>query len=105
MSESSVPVSYTHLMVIVGGADESVVGNVHQFPQLFDAGDDLIHIFPVSYTHLDVYKRQLATQPEMLLCDEPTSALDPLTTKSMLALLTDINKKCSLSFVERICGR
>ena len=32
-------------MVIVGGADESVVGNVHQFPQLFDAGDDLIHIF------------------------------------------------------------
>ena len=54
-----------------------------------------------------------ATQPEMLLCDEPTSALDPLTTKSMLALLTDINKKLGvtiiiitheLSVVQAICS-
>ena len=57
--------------------------------------------------------RALATQPEMLLCDEPTSALDPLTTKSMLALLTDINKKLGvtiiiitheLSVVQAICS-
>ena len=49
----------------------------------------------------------------MLLCDEPTSALDPLTTKSMLALLTDINKKLGvtiiiitheLSVVQAICS-
>ena len=43
--------------------------------------------------------RALATQPEMLLCDEPTSALDPLTTKSMLALLTDINKKLGVTII------
>ena len=58
--------------------------------------------------------RALATQPEMLLCDEPTSALDPLTTKSMLALLTDINKKLGvtiiiitheLAVVRSICNR
>ena len=57
--------------------------------------------------------RALATQPEILLCDEPTSALDPLTTKSMLALLTDINKKLGvtiiiitheLSVVQAICS-
>ena len=57
--------------------------------------------------------RALATQPEMMLCDEPTSALDPLTTKSMLALLTDINKKLGvtiiiitheLSVVQAICS-
>ncbi len=56
--------------------------------------------------------RALATQPEMLLCDEPTS-VDPLTTKSMLALLTDINKSWAspsssspheLSVVQAICS-
>ena len=45
--------------------------------------------------------------------EEPTSALDPLTTKSMLALLTDINKKLGvtiiiitheLSVVQAICS-
>lgn len=58
--------------------------------------------------------RALATKPEILLCDEPTSALDPLTTKAMLALLADINRKLGvtiliitheLSVVRRICGR
>ena len=58
--------------------------------------------------------RALATKPEILLCDEPTSALDPLTTKAMLGLLADINRKLGvtiliithdLSVVRRICGR
>ena len=58
--------------------------------------------------------RAMATKPEILLCDEPTSALDPLTTKAMLALLADINRKLGvtiliitheLSVVRRICGR
>lgn len=58
--------------------------------------------------------RALATSPEMLLCDEPTSALDPLTTKAMLALLQDINRKLGvtiliitheLAVVQAICSR
>ena len=58
--------------------------------------------------------RALATNPEMLLCDEPTSALDPLTTKAMLALLRDINRKLGvtiliitheLAVVQAICSR
>ena len=58
--------------------------------------------------------RALATNPEMLLCDEPTSALDPLTTKAMLALLQDINRKLGvtiliitheLAVVQAICSR
>ena len=43
--------------------------------------------------------RALATKPGILLCDEPTSALDPLTTKSMLALLTDINRKLGVTIL------
>lgn len=35
----------------------------------------------------------------MLLCDEATSALDPQTTKSILDLLKDINKRLNLTIV------
>jgi D-methionine transport system ATP-binding protein len=43
--------------------------------------------------------RALATEPKVLLCDEATSALDPMTTRSILALLGDINKKLGLTIV------
>ena len=43
--------------------------------------------------------RALASDPKILLCDEATSALDPQTTKSILALIKDINKKLSLTVV------
>ena len=38
--------------------------------------------------------RALANTPKILLCDEATSALDPTTTKEILKLLQDINKRC-----------
>lgn len=43
--------------------------------------------------------RALALKPEILLCDEATSALDPKTTKSILELLREINKKLGLTIV------
>lgn len=43
--------------------------------------------------------RALASNPKVLLCDEATSALDPQTTKSILDLLKDINKKMNLTIV------
>lgn len=43
--------------------------------------------------------RALASNPKVLLCDEATSALDPQTTKSILELLLDINKKMNLTIV------
>ena len=43
--------------------------------------------------------RALASNPKVLLCDEATSALDPQTTKSILELLMDINKKMNLTIV------
>ena len=43
--------------------------------------------------------RALATHPKVLLCDEPTSALDPLTTKAILDLLADINKKLGVTII------
>ncbi len=58
--------------------------------------------------------RALATNPKLLLCDEATSALDPTTTRSILALLAEINKTLGItiiiithemSVIEQICGR
>ena len=43
--------------------------------------------------------RALATDPKVLLCDEATSALDPATTKSILNLLKDINKRLGITIV------
>ena len=43
--------------------------------------------------------RALASDPKILLCDEATSALDPQTTKSILELLQDINKRLGITIV------
>lgn len=43
--------------------------------------------------------RALTSDPKILLCDEATSALDPQTTKSILALIKNINKEFALTVV------
>ena len=43
--------------------------------------------------------RALASEPKVLLCDEATSALDPQTTKAILELIRDINRKLQLTVV------
>ncbi|BCQ36368.1 MULTISPECIES: methionine ABC transporter ATP-binding protein MetN [Erwiniaceae] len=56
--------------------------------------------------------RALASNPKVLLCDEATSALDPATTRSILELLKDINRRLGITIllithemdvVKRIC--
>ena len=58
--------------------------------------------------------RALASNPEVLLCDEATSALDPQTTRDVLRLLQDINKRLDITVIiithdmtviEEICGK
>ena len=58
--------------------------------------------------------RALANDPRVLLCDEATSALDPQTTRAILNLLKEINRKLGItviiithemSVVEEICNR
>ena len=43
--------------------------------------------------------RALASEPKVLLSDEATSALDPQTTKAILELMRDINRKLGLTIV------
>lgn len=58
--------------------------------------------------------RTLAMDPQVLLCDEATSALDPKTTRDILRLIQDINKRLRITVVvithemkviEEICSR
>ena len=58
--------------------------------------------------------RTLATNPKVLLCDEATSALDPKTTRDILRLVQDINRRLGITVVvithemkviEEICAR
>lgn len=58
--------------------------------------------------------RALATNPQVLLSDEATSALDPITSRSILNLLKEINGKLGVTIVlithemeviEQICHR
>jgi D-methionine transport system ATP-binding protein len=58
--------------------------------------------------------RALANDPKVLLCDEATSALDPQTTRSILDLLLEINKRLQVTVVivthemgvvQRVCDR
>ncbi len=43
--------------------------------------------------------RALASNPKILLCDEATSALDPKTTRDILRLIQDINKRTGITVV------
>ena len=43
--------------------------------------------------------RALAVQPDILFCDEATSALDPQTTRAILALIKEIQKRMNLTVV------
>ncbi len=58
--------------------------------------------------------RALACDPKILLCDEATSALDPATTRAILELLKDINRRLGITIllithemdvVKRICDQ
>ena len=57
--------------------------------------------------------RALASDPQVLMCDEATSALDPTTTRAILRLIQDINKRLGItaiiithemSVIEEICS-
>src|SRR5258708_5914477 len=76
------------------------------------------HDYPVSLSGGQKQRvaiaRTLANNPTVLLCDEATSALDPETTRSILTLLKDINRRFRITIllithemnvVKAICDR
>ena len=72
------------LLDLVGLADKA-----HQYPSQLSGGQK---------QRVGI-ARALASEPKVLLCDAATSALDPQTTRSILELIQDINRKLSLTVV------
>ncbi len=66
---------------------------------LEDRGDAPISTLSGGQKQRIAIARALATQPDILFCDEATSALDPQTTRSILALIRDIQKQMNLTVV------
>lgn len=73
-----------NLLHLVGIADKA-----HSYPSQLSGGQK----------QRVAIARALATEPSILLCDEATSALDPKTTRSILKLLKELNKKLGLTIV------
>ena len=72
------------LLDLVGLADKA-----HQYPSQLSGGQK--QRVGIARAH--------ASEPKVLLCAEATSALDPQTTRSILELIQDINRKLSLTVV------
>ena len=83
-AEDAIRAKVTDLLGLVGLADKA-----HQYPSQLSGGQK---------QRVGI-ARALASDPSVLLCDEATSALDPQTTKAILRLIADINKKLGLTVV------
>ena len=66
---------------------------------LADRAKTILHNCQVVKTTMPTIARALANDPEILISDESYSALDPKTTKQILSLLQDLNKKLGLTVV------
>lgn len=102
---------------IVGWKREEIKKRVEELLELVDLKDKK-NFYPAQLSGGQKQRvaiaRALANHPKILLSDEATSALDPKTTKSILSLLKDIQRKMDLTVVlithqmevvEQICDR
>lgn len=87
---------------INGISTEEIIHIVEELLEVVDLKDKKNH-FPNNLSGGQKQRvaiaRALATNPSILLCDEPTSALDPKTTKSILNLIKEVQKKYKITVI------
>lgn len=85
-----------------GGSKEEINNKVNDLLKLVEL-EDKANAYPSQLSGGQKQRvgiaRALANDPKVLLCDEATSALDPQTTKSILRLLKEVNKKFGITIV------
>ena len=86
-------------------AADGPAGHQHDLPELLDTVGlpDKADAYPAQLSGGQKQRiaiaRALASDPKILLCDEATSALDPTTTRSILRLIQDINRRLGITVV------
>ncbi len=89
-------------MEICGYSKQKIKGRVQELLELVGLKDRLnapISTLSGGQKQRVAIARALACNPEVLFCDEATSALDPQTTKSILELIKNIQRKMNLTVV------
>ena len=117
IEKKTVEENLTFVMRVVGAAPREIrkrVPYVLELVGLDQKGDRMPSQLSGGEQQRVAIARALATNPKILLCDEATSALDPTTTRSILALLREINKTLGITIIvithemaviEEICQR
>lgn len=78
---------------------KKTVADLLELVGLADRGDAPISTLSGGQKQRIAIARALANKPDILFCDEATSALDPQTTRSILQLIREIQKKMNLTVV------
>lgn len=81
---------------------EKIATRVKELMELVELGDRIdapISTLSGGQKQRVAIARALACEPDILFCDEATSALDPQTTRSILNLIKEIQKKMNLTVV------
>ncbi|MDO4506757.1 MAG: ATP-binding cassette domain-containing protein [Spirochaetales bacterium] len=89
-------------MEICGFSKEEINSRVQEMLALVgleDRGDAPVSTLSGGQKQRIAIARALSTSPDILFCDEATSALDPQTTRSILNLIREIQKKMNLTVV------
>jgi D-methionine transport system ATP-binding protein len=81
---------------------EALVRRVHECLDIVELSDKAL-AYPAQLSGGQKQRvaiaRALASEPAVLLCDEPTSSLDTETTRAVLGVLRDINRRLGVTVV------
>ncbi|MCR5760997.1 MAG: methionine ABC transporter ATP-binding protein [Sphaerochaetaceae bacterium] len=89
-------------MEICGVEKDKIKARVKELMELVELGDRIdapISTLSGGQKQRVAIARALACEPDILFCDEATSALDPQTTRAILKLIREIQKKMNLTVI------